>query len=219
MDNIGNAEDGLDPRWFWRIPAVVIHGFFNNFILRKLLLRLRVPLALLIALFIIAHSRREWFACAGMVSVLGEMMQLWCFGVLRKNKELNTHGPYALVRNPMYLSRYFVILGLMLLPGKLWLILVYSSLYYLYMLNRVRREETVLMTLFPETYPHYRDGVRRFIPSVKPYKGHSVWKLNWKLFVKNHGHWNVLGVLVFYLIGYLYLFRSFNSAGKFFFIR
>lgn len=217
MDDVGEVKKGLEPRWFWRLPTLVVHGFFNNLLLRKLLCMLRVPLALLIALFIITHSRREWFACAATVSAFGEIMQLWCFGVLRKNKELTTRGPYALVRNPMYLARYFVILGLVLLPGKLWLVIAYSSLYYFYMINRVGREETRLMTLFPETYPYYRDWVGRFVPGIKPYQGHSVWKFNWRLLVKNHGHWNALGVLVFYLMDSLFLFCSANSAGKLFF--
>ena len=217
MDDVGEVIKDLEPRRFWRLPILVVHVFFNNLFLRKLLCMLRVPLALLIALFIITHSRSEWFAWAAMVSAFGEIMQLWCFGVLAKNKELTTRGPYALVRNPMYLARYFVILGLVLLPGKLWLVIVYSALYYFYMINRVGREESRLMILFPATYPLYRDLVGRFVPGVKPYQGHSVWKFNWRLFVKNHGHWNAFGGVAFYVTDFLYLFCSAKIVDKLFF--
>ena len=208
MNDSRGVSEGLDHGGYWRRLPIYIHGFFNNYAMRKLGLRLRLPLALMTAVIIVGHSRREWFAYAVSISFLGELLQLWCFSVLEKNKELTTRGPYTLVRNPMYLARYLVILGFMLLLGKLWLAAGYTIVYYFYMVNRVGREEARLMALFPETYPLYRDWVGRFIPGIKPHKEHSLWHFNWRLLVKNHGHWNGMGVLAFYLTDASYLFRS-----------
>ena len=58
--------------------------------------------------------------------MFGEAIQLWCFASLDKGRTLAFNGPYALVRNPMYLGRYFILLGGLMLLGNAWLLLVCS---------------------------------------------------------------------------------------------
>jgi len=175
-----------------------LHAFFSSATLRKLWVAARVPLACLCAAGILAVSQRKWFAAAAGLSFFGEAMQLWCFAALNKNKVLATRGPYALVRNPMYLGRYFILLGPALLTGRLWLAAVYTVFYYFYLVNRVRREEAVLAKRFPDEYPRYRERVGRFVPRAWPADGHAVWVFNGRLLIKNHGVRNALGLLAFY---------------------
>ena len=51
----------------------------------------------------------QWWLAAFLVSMFGELIQLWAFASLIKNKELAVRGPYVVTRNPMYLGRFFVI--------------------------------------------------------------------------------------------------------------
>ena len=94
-----------------------INALFNNAALRKILVRYRIVLgiALVALLFWQLGWRAENFWLAFAVSMVGEFIQLWCFASLDKNATLAFRGPYSLVRNPMYLGRYFIILGLLLL--------------------------------------------------------------------------------------------------------
>ena len=90
-----------------------------------------------------------------MVSTLGELFQVWCFSTIKTRKKLTIVGPYMFVRNPMYLSRFFLIFGILLMTGNPWIMLVFVVLYYFYTTNRVRREEKDLLEMFGEDYRIY----------------------------------------------------------------
>lgn len=160
----------------------------------------RVPVVLALAVAWVAAARAEWFAGAAIVSLFGQAVQAWCFGTLRKNKELATRGPYALVRNPMYLGRYFVILGVVMLLHNAALIGLYTVCYYFYLQFRVRQEEDVLRSRFADEFERYCASVNRFLPKLKPYAGNRVLYFNLGLFVKNHGGWNTLALIAFYVV-------------------
>lgn len=182
-----------------------VHGFFNHEGVRKFFLKIRVPLALGAAGLLIEYSDPAMFYPALCVSMGGGLLQSWCFGTLDKKRELATIGPYSLVRNPMYLGRYFLILGALMLPGKqaLWFLPPFTVLYYFYMANRVRREEETLRGVFGKEYEEYCMAVPRFLPASKPFRGNPVRTFRRDLFFINHGHWNILGVTAFYLVAYI----------------
>jgi len=193
------VQEVIDPMGF-RGLLFPLHALFSSATLRKVWVAARVPLACLCAAGIIAIAQRKWFAAAAGLSLLGEAAQLWCFAALNKNKTLAERGPYALVRNPMYLGRYFILLGPVALTGRLWLLPVYTVCYYFYLVNRVRREEAKLAKLFPDEYPRYCARVGRFAPRARLVDTHALWYFNGRLVVKNHGIRNALGLLAFYVL-------------------
>ena len=175
---------------------------FNHPGIRRALVRLRVPLFIALGAALIWFAKRDWFWPGLAVSVFGEAIQLWCFATLHKKKELAANGPYAIVRNPMYLGRYFLILGALMLPGIPWLLPVYTVLYYFYMRNRVKREEETLRGIFGEEYAEYCTQVSRFLPSLRPFRGNPVLTFRWELLLRNNGHWNFLATAAFYGIAW-----------------
>ena len=86
--------------------------------LRRLVVALRVPLTIAAIVLLAPYLRREWLPAGFLVSMFGELIQLWCFASLDKNADLAARGPYALVRNPMYLGRFFIIGGFLLLLDR-----------------------------------------------------------------------------------------------------
>jgi hypothetical protein len=60
-----------------------------------------------------------------------------------------------MVRNPMYLGRFFILLGFLMLLDQWWLLLAYTVIYWLYMDARVQREEA-----------HLRADLRRALRTV-----------------------------------------------------
>lgn len=183
-------------------PLREIHRLFNHPGIRNFLRKFRVPLALAAGILLILRIKPEWFLPGLAVSLLGELIQLWCFASLHKKKELAANGPYALVRNPMYLGRYFLILGALLLAGRPWLPVVYTVLYYFYMSNRVKREEETLRGIFGREYEEYCSEVSRFVPSLRPFRGNPVMTFRWELLLRNNGHWNFLAMAGFYLVAW-----------------
>ena len=146
--------------------ATGVHGLFNHPTLLRWLVRLRVPLFVALGVALIWYARRDWFFAALAVSTFGEAIQLWCFASLQKNQVLAANGPYALVRNPMYLGRYFLLLGMLMLLSNVWLLAAYTIVYYFYVVNRVRREEALLAPTFGEAYARYCSQVPRFLPRL-----------------------------------------------------
>ena len=187
--------------------ATGVNGLFNHPALRRMLVRLRVPLFIVLGIALIWYARRDWFAPALAVSLFGEAIQLWCFASLQKNEVLAANGPYALVRNPMYLGRYFLLLGMLMLPGNAWLPVAFTIVYYFYMVNRVRREEALLAPTFGDAYAQYCAAVPRFLPRLIPHAGGRIAFFDWGTFVRNHGLRNLAQVAAFYaLAGYFAFF-------------
>jgi protein-S-isoprenylcysteine O-methyltransferase Ste14 len=176
-----------------------INALFNNAALRKFLVRYRIVLgiALVVLLFWQLGWRAENFWLAFAVSMIGEFIQLWCFASLDKNSTLAFRGPYSLVRNPMYLGRYFIVLGLLLLldSGRLAVIIVYTVLYWFYMTNRVKREEALLKEVFGQSYADYCAEVRPFLPRLTPCSNGTLAIWDQRLFRNCHGSRNLIATL------------------------
>lgn len=183
-----------------------IHDLFNHPLLRKLFVVLRYPLAILLLVLLALYARVEWFLPGLIVSFFGEVIQVWCFASLVKNEELTARGPYVMVRNPMYLGRFFLILGFLMLFGNIYVIVVYAVWYWFYMVNRVGREEARLQKLLGEPYASYCKGTPRFMPRLDRLFTPSVWFWDMKVMTNNNGHWNFLSAVAAWVVVAVYLF-------------
>jgi protein-S-isoprenylcysteine O-methyltransferase Ste14 len=183
-----------------------INALFNDKSIRKILLKVRIPLFLAALVLLVPNIKPELFLPGFLVTLFGSLFQAWCFGSLDKNRSLAIQGPYALMRNPMYQGRFFLLFGCLLLLGNIWLLLVFTVFYYFYMTNRVKREEQHLRGIFGEDYEAYCRDVHRFLPTFKGRYLKNIWFFKWDLFRENHGHWNFLAVLASYGVFYLFTF-------------
>lgn len=183
-----------------------VHTLFNNETIRLVLSKLRYVLFLAVFIIFIPFIRPSWFWPGFIVTMFGEVIQVWCFASLEKNRVLANRGLYKLMRNPMYAGRFFVLLGFLLLTGNIWIVLIFTVLYYFYMVNRVKREEKKLRVVFGEAYDGYCRDVNRFIPSFRGGNWRSLWVFKWDVLVDNNGHWNFMAVYFCYIIFYFSTF-------------
>jgi protein-S-isoprenylcysteine O-methyltransferase Ste14 len=174
-----------------------VHAIFNHPGLRAVWQKSRVLVGLAFAAAVLWLMDPRWLLAGFLVSMAGELIQLWCFASLNKDVDLACNGPYTIVRNPMYLGRFFILLGAIMLLGNGWVILAYVVVYYFYMINRVRREEERLRPILGAPYADYCAKVNRFLPGRK-YPGSTLLYWNWKLLNQNHGWANLAGTLVFW---------------------
>ncbi len=179
-----------------------IHRLFNNPTLRKVLVKSRVLLGVAAVAAIIWYMDPRWLVPGFLVSMFGEAIQLWCFASLDKGRTLACNGPYAMVRNPMYLGRYFILLGGLMLLGNWWLLAAFTVIYYFYMVNRVKREEEYLRGVLGAPYAEYLTKVNRFLPGA-PLPGNPLAFWDWKLLKQNHGTTNLVATLVFWIAAFL----------------
>jgi protein-S-isoprenylcysteine O-methyltransferase Ste14 len=181
-----------------------INTIFNHPVARKFFLNLRWLLAFGLLLITAYYALPEWLLPGFAVSMFGQAIQLWSFASLVKNKELTARGPYVMVRNPMYLGRYFLILGFIVATGSWLAIIVYTLFYWFYMANRVAREEKKLAALLGEPYRNYCARVNRFLPDLTRIGDPAVRFFDSAVLRHNNGHWNLLATLVAWVMLVLY---------------
>jgi protein-S-isoprenylcysteine O-methyltransferase Ste14 len=76
---------------------------------------------------------------------------------------LVTHGPFAWSRNPIYVSDWFVYLGVTLLLGTAWPFLFAPLVWVVMRFAVIAHEEAHLVAKFGDEYLEYRTRVRRWI--------------------------------------------------------
>jgi len=100
------------------------------------------------------------------VIIAGLLIRLWAAGYIRKIRKLTTAGPYAFVRNPLYVGNFLIGLGFCLFMNNIFLWLIYSALFFFFYKGTVKKEEELLEKLFGKQYIKYRKEVPAFIPGL-----------------------------------------------------
>jgi protein-S-isoprenylcysteine O-methyltransferase Ste14 len=103
-------------------------------------------------------------APALLLVLAGLLVRSWAAGTLRKRQQLATTGPYAWVRNPLYVGSFLMMVGFgTLMRDALTLWIVIGPVAWLYW-HAVQCEERNLSRLFPNDWPSYAASVPRFFP-------------------------------------------------------
>lgn len=132
----------------------------------------------LVAPFVPGGGRREGLVLAAdVLATIGLAYSVWGLAYLRRSfsiipeaRRLVTGGPYGLSRHPVYLGEIIAAIGVNLAtagwPGAL------AVVYFIVCeLLRIRWEERVLASAFPNDYPPYARRVPRYFPN--PLKARS----------------------------------------------
>jgi protein-S-isoprenylcysteine O-methyltransferase Ste14 len=102
---------------------------------------------------------------AGMVFSIISLATLGrSFGILPEARELVTHGPYRLIRHPLYLGEVLMVFGI-LLPILSGMTLLMFAGYTLLQIWRTYNEENALVKVFSE-YRQYQTRTWRLIPYI-----------------------------------------------------
>jgi protein-S-isoprenylcysteine O-methyltransferase Ste14 len=75
-----------------------------------------------------------------------------------------TGGPYRLSRHPVYLGEVATAIGVNLATAG-WLSAVAIAYFIVCELLRIRWEERILASTFPDEYPEYARRVPRYLPN------------------------------------------------------
>lgn len=85
-------------------------------------------------------------------------------------------GPFAYVRNPLYVGNILIYTGFGVLTLALypWLTVIAFAFFVFQYILIVGEEETYLQKTYKEDYKKYKNHVPRFIPQLKPYRNKSI---------------------------------------------
>jgi hypothetical protein len=128
----------------------------------------RITLAWIFA-FLLGATAREFPTWPGIVlCFFGASLRFWASGYLRKDSRPAVGGPYAFVRNPLYLGTYLMALGTALAIEN-WILLAaltvsFAGIYHYIILD----EENKLRDIFKDSYREYCQNVPRFFPRLWP---------------------------------------------------
>ena len=133
---------------------------------------------------------------------LGESVRFWSAGLLLKTKELMTAGPYRFTRNPLYLGRFLILTGVIImvnLPNYLsWIGLVVGWGWFLgvYMRRKERVEPARLREEHGEAYDRYFEAVPALFPTFRPYQDFTPADWSVERMMRNREYWMVIGLLL-----------------------
>ena len=141
-----------------------------------------IPLAIIILTF--ASLKIELLPIGVILVVTGELLRLngvrYAGGETRTLKVgasvLCSSGPFAYLRNPLYLGNVIIYAGMVLIAGGefVWILLpVTLTFFFLEYGLIISLEEETLRQKFNKEYGEYLSMVPRLIPRVTPWKGGS----------------------------------------------
>lgn len=156
----------------------MIHDF------RTSLFRLRsfTPVPLIVLMLIFARPSAASFLWGLPLAAAGEFLRLWGVSIVGSETrvtgavgatQLITTGPFAHVRNPLYVGNLLLYTGMGIMSYALfpWLQAVALGYFFLQYRLIVSLEEEFLTGRFGESFERYRVAVPRFVPTFRKYRG------------------------------------------------
>jgi len=159
-----------------------------------LVARLRVASGFVLVLAFAWFSRPDlrWLAIGFPVSLAGLLLRGWATGHLEKNIRLAESGPYAYVRNPLYLGTLLVAAGLVVASRRWLLAALFAAVFVLIYLPVIELEEQHLSKLFPN-FRAYSKRVPSLRPTLQPVESEA--RFQWSLYIRNQEYQALLGFL------------------------
>jgi protein-S-isoprenylcysteine O-methyltransferase Ste14 len=101
--------------------------------------------------------------------IIGALGRGYCSAYIggRKNDVVVREGPFAVVRNPLYVFSFLAMVGIGLQSGMLTILILLVGAFMLYYPAVVAKEENFLRHKFGEAYLKYTQEVPRWIPNLK----------------------------------------------------
>ena len=85
-------------------------------------------------------------------------------------ESLNTRGMYSMVRNPLYLGNYLIVLGLLLFTQVWWFVLVGTAIFWIYYERIIFAEEAFLRDKFGDTFMKWAENTPVIIPDFSKWE-------------------------------------------------
>ena len=145
------------------------------------------PIPFLILALLFERPKVTGVALGCLLIVFGELIRIYSVsfigGISRTRKgslgeKLVNDGAFAIVRNPLYVGNFFIILGVSLFSSVPWLIFLGVSFFICQYYFIVQYEEALLEERFGEEFFMYKEAVPAWIPKQVPDLDEIQWPLS-----------------------------------------
>lgn len=151
---------------------------------------------LVVWLFFGVNTTERQFHLGILVIALGVLLRVWANGYVGHRKvnwtqkqrgdakigRLVTGGPYAFVRNPLYLGSFLIGAGFCVIVGNAWLAAAALGFFLVVYRFKMSREERLLLDECGEAYAAYLASVPRWLP------------IPWRRWAGPEGRWSWQGL-------------------------
>ncbi|MCJ7554197.1 MAG: isoprenylcysteine carboxylmethyltransferase family protein [Ignavibacteriaceae bacterium] len=150
------------------------------------------PIPFLILMLVFENVNLTTLIIGFVIALCGELIRLW--GVSWAGSETRTtsgvggtilviSGPFAYVRNPLYVGNILMYFGLGVMSYALFPYLQIVALLFFVLQYHliVKEEEAFLAKKFTNAYQNYLQNVPRFFPRLTPYRVNGVEQPTFKL--------------------------------------
>ena len=141
-------------------------------------LRSLTPIPFILVLIFLSRFALFPLVFGSLLIALGEWLRIWAVGyaggstrtrTLGAARDLVTTGPYAHVRNPLYLGNFVLSIGVCVFANVYWMIAILVIGFLIQYTPIILSEETYLLKLCGDRYRTYCATVPRLIPHPRPY--------------------------------------------------
>ncbi len=152
-----------------------------------------IPIPFLVIMVFYAEPTAKTLVFGFFMVMIGELLRLWGVAIAGSETRtsgpvggtfLITTGPFAYVRNPLYLGNMLIYAGIGMMSNALfpWLMIAALAYFFIQYSLIVTLEEEHLAGAFGEEYQRYRASVPRFIPKLVKYPpgNNEQPELDWK---------------------------------------
>ncbi len=189
--------------------------------LRRLVFKYRsyTPIPFLIAMVIFAKPTPASLLVGFLIVALGEAIRFWGVAIAGSETRttgkvggtfLITNGPFAHVRNPLYVGNMLLYAGVGVMSNALfpWLLAIAILFFYIQYTLIVSQEEEYLASAFGESFAHYTKHVGRFLPRLTPYESPMPHPMNVQEgFASEKRTLQAIGLVTLLIVG-IYMWRG-----------
>ncbi|MCX8056998.1 MAG: isoprenylcysteine carboxylmethyltransferase family protein [Ignavibacteria bacterium] len=172
------------------------------------------PLPFLILMILYSNPNIYSMIFGFLFVVLGEFIRIWANSWAGSETRttggvggtfLIVSGPYAYVRNPLYIGNVIIYFGLGIMSNAVFPYLqILALVYFFYQYYEiVKEEENFLKQKFGDEYKDYCSKVNRFLPKFSKYENSKIeqpefsWKKGWQSEVRSiQASLSVIAILV-----------------------
>ncbi|MEE8060026.1 MAG: isoprenylcysteine carboxylmethyltransferase family protein [Pseudomonadales bacterium] len=157
----------------------------------------------------LGSPQMQIYLIGGALALTGALIRLWASGCIIKNRQLSTHGPYALVRHPLYTGNICLLAGFSLASGLWWsgpLALVILLTFYP---ATIRFEDKMLRKKFGDSWDTWAATTPAVLPNFnnKTTTNDKTSSWEWILSLRENGE-PMIVLFVCYWLVHLQLFAG-----------
>jgi len=98
------------------------------------------------------------------MAAFGQVFRIYAAGFIHKNKQLASTGPYALVRHPLYLGNFLILIGFALAANNMYVWIGVVVFFLVWYPAAISYEDSKLESIFEDEWRAWSKNIRAIIP-------------------------------------------------------